>query len=231
MQIKTTLIASHGLQAFQQFTGINTVMYYSPTIVQMAGFHSNELALLLSLIVAGMNAAGTVLGIYLIDHAGRRKLTLSSLIGVIAALIILSVAFLLNHSSDSTSGSYGWLAILGLALYIGFFSPGMGTVPWTVNSEIYPEKYRGTCSGMSATVNWVSNLIMSESFLSVAAAVGTGPTFLILAGIAVLAFFFVALYVPETKGLTFDEVEQIWRERAWGKNSNTHTLLEHGNQS
>ena len=67
------------VQAFQQFTGINTVMYYSPTIVQMAGFNSNELALLLSLVVAGMNAVGTILGIYLIDHAGRKMLALSSL--------------------------------------------------------------------------------------------------------------------------------------------------------
>ncbi|KAF7837135.1 inositol transporter 1 isoform X2 [Senna tora] len=229
-EIRLAFLAGAGLQAFQQFTGINTVMYYSPTIVQMAGFHSNELALLLSLIVAGMNAAGSVLGIYLIDHAGRKKLALSSLAGVIVALIILSVAFI-NQSSHSTNGLFGWLAILGLALYIAFFSPGMGTVPWTVNSEIYPEEFRGICGGMSATVNWVSNLIVAQTFLSIAAAVGTGPTFLIIAGIAVLAFLFVSVYVPETKGLTFDEVEQIWRERAWGKNSNTHSLIEHGNQS
>ncbi|KAK4266506.1 hypothetical protein QN277_027413 [Acacia crassicarpa] len=223
-QIRLAFLAGAGLQAFQQLTGINTVMYYSPTIVQMAGFHSNELALLLSLIVAAMNAAGTVLGIYLIDHAGRRKLALYSLTGVITALILLSVSFL-KQSSDSTNGLYGWLAILGLALYIAFFSPGMGPVPWTVNSEIYPEEYRGICGGMAATVNWVSNLIVSQSFLSIAAALGTGSTFLIIAGIAVLAFLFVAVYVPETKGLTFDEVEQIWRERAYGKDPSTQGLL------
>ncbi|KAE8718352.1 putative inositol transporter 3 [Hibiscus syriacus] len=77
-EIRLAFLAGAGLQAFQQFTGINTVMYYSPTIVQMAGFSSNQLALLLSLIVAGMNAAGTVVGIYLIDHFGRKKLALSS---------------------------------------------------------------------------------------------------------------------------------------------------------
>nr|AFK47769.1 unknown [Medicago truncatula] len=116
------------VQAFQQFTGINTVMYYSPTIVQMAGFHSNELALQLSLIVAGLNAAGTVLGIYLIDHAGRKKLALYSLGGVIASLIILSVSFFNQSSSTTTNQNdlYGWLAVVGLALYIAFFSPGMG---------------------------------------------------------------------------------------------------------
>ncbi|WVY93012.1 hypothetical protein V8G54_032100 [Vigna mungo] len=228
-EIRLALLAGAGLQAFQQFTGINTVMYYSPTIVQMAGFHSNELALLLSLIVAAMNAAGTVLGIYLIDHAGRRKLALFSLGGVIASLIILALSFL-NQSSGS--GMYGWLAVIGLALYIGFFSPGMGTVPWTVNSEVYPEEYRGTCGGMSATVNWVSNLIVAQSFLSVAAAVGTGPTFLIIAIIAVLAFVFVLVYVPETKGLTFDEVELLWKQRAWGNNPEyAQNLLQNANHS
>ncbi|GFY81412.1 inositol transporter 1 [Actinidia rufa] len=229
-EIRLAFLAGAGLQAFQQFTGINTVMYYSPTIVQMAGFSSNQLALLLSLIVAAMNAAGTVVGIYLIDHFGRRKLALSSLSGVIVALIVLSVAFFLQPSGSST-GLYGWMAVLGLALYIAFFAPGMGPVPWTVNSEIYPESYRGICGGMSATVNWVSNLIVAQSFLSIAEALGTGATFLILAGVAVLAFVFVAVFVPETKGLTFEEVERIWKVKAWGSGYASEGLLEEGRES
>uniref|UniRef100_A0A6N2MP46 Major facilitator superfamily (MFS) profile domain-containing protein n=1 Tax=Salix viminalis TaxID=40686 RepID=A0A6N2MP46_SALVM len=229
-EMRLAFLAGAGLQAFQQFTGINTVMYYSPTIVQMAGFSSNQLALLLSLIIAALNAAGTVLGIYFIDHFGRKKLALSSLTGVIASLVILAGAFF-GRSSGSSDELFGWIAILGLALYIVFFSPGMGPVPWTVNSEIYPEQYRGICGGMSATVNWVSNLIVAQTFLSVAEAVGTGWTFVILAGIAVLAVVFVTMFVPETMGLTFVEVEQIWKERAWGSSYNTESLLERGNDS
>ncbi|KAG6667450.1 inositol transporter 1 [Carya illinoinensis] len=230
-EIRLAFLAGAGLQAFQQFTGINTVMYYSPTIVQMAGFESNQLAILLSLIVAGMNAAGTILGIYLIDHVGRKKLALTSLSGVFVSLLILSGAFF-AESSNSTNALYGWIAVLGLALYIGFFSPGMGPVPWTVNSEIYPEAYRGMCGGMAATVNWISNLIVAQSFLSLAEAAGTGATFLILAGIAAVAFVFVIAYVPETKGLTFEEVEKIWKERAWGRDGqDAERLLEQGNES
>lgn len=221
-EIRLAFLVGGGLQACQQFTGINTVMYYSPTIVQMAGFHSNQLALQLSLIVAALNAAGTIAGIYLIDHMGRRPLALSSLAGVFVSLVILAVSFFLQSTS--------FLAVVGLALYIIFFSPGMGPVPWTVNSEIYPQAYRGICGGMAATVNWVSNVIVSESFLSIAAAAGTGATFLILAGIALIAIVFVAVYVPETKALTFEEVESIWKERAWGSEAgNTETLLERGN--
>ncbi|XP_031261416.1 inositol transporter 1-like isoform X3 [Pistacia vera] len=227
-EIRLAFLAGAGLQAFQQFTGINTVMYYSPTIVQMAGFESNQLALLLSLAIAALNAVGTIVGIYLIDHFGRKKLALSSLFGVVLSLVLLAWAFF-AESSGSSSGLYGWIAVLALALYIAFYSPGMGPVPWTVNSEVYPEQYRGTCGGMSATVNWVSNLIVAQSFLSVADAVGTGATFLILACIAVLAIVFVIVFVPETQGLTFLEVEQIWKERAWGTISNTESLLEHGN--
>ncbi|KAL9343070.1 hypothetical protein Peur_063501 [Populus x canadensis] len=227
-EIRLAFLVGAGLQAFQQFTGINTVMYYSPTIVQMAGFSSNQLALLLSLVIAAMNAAGTVLGIYLIDHFGRKKLAISSLAGVIASLFILAGAFF-GKSSGSSNELYGWIAVLGLALYIACFSPGMGPVPWTVNSEIYPEQYRGICGGMSATVNWISNLIVAQTFLSIAEAVGTGSTFLMLAGIAVLAVVFVIMYVPETMGLAFVEVEQIWKERAWGSSYNTESLLEQGN--
>ena len=221
---------SESLQAFQQFTGINTVMYYSPTIVQMAGFTSNRSALLLSLIIAAMNAGGTIVGIYLIDRCGRRRLALTSLAGVVLSLVILAMAFILQSSSSlcwsgSCQGALGWFAVGGLALYIAFFSPGMGPVPWAVNSEIYPEAYRGMCGGMSATVNWISNLIVAQTFLSIVGLVGTGPTFLIIAGIAVMAFIFVALYVPETKGLSFEQVELLWKERAWGNRGSHESLL------
>ncbi|KAK4424443.1 Inositol transporter 1 [Sesamum alatum] len=112
------------------------------------------------------------------------------------------------------NGLYGWIAVIGLALYIAFFAPGMGPVLWTANSEICPEAYRGLCGGMSAIVNWISNLIVAQSFLLMAEVVGTGPTFLILAAVAVAMFAFLAILVPEMKGLTFEEVENIWKERA-----------------
>ncbi|XP_073013112.1 inositol transporter 1 [Typha latifolia] len=234
-EMRLAFLAGAGLQAFQQFTGINTVMYYSPTIVQMAGFSSNQLALLLSLIIAAMNAAGTIIGIYLIDRCGRRRLALTSLFGVFVSLLILSGAFFLQSNSgpcgmntlDSACGDgLGWFAVIGLALYIAFFSPGMGPVPWAVNSEIYPEAYRGICGGMSATVNWISNLIVAQTFLSLVALVGTAGTFLIIAAIAVVAFVFVLFFVPETKGLTFEEVERLWKERAWGNQGTRQSLLD-----
>lgn len=87
------LIAGVGLQVFQQFVGINTVMYYSPTIVQLAGFASNQTALLLSLVTAGFNAFGSIVSIYFIDRTGRKKLLIISLFGVVISLGLLSGIF------------------------------------------------------------------------------------------------------------------------------------------
>ncbi|KAG8637449.1 hypothetical protein MANES_15G123867v8 [Manihot esculenta] len=297
--VRRGLIAGVGLQVFQQFVGINTVMYYSPTIVQLAGFASNQTALLLSLITSGLNALGSIVSIYFIDRTGRKKLLIFSLVGVILSLGLLSGIFhettthsplvkaaegrygnytcpdyslatnaawdcmdclkathpdcgfcasasdkLLpgvclisndtvkdlchgDHREWYTRGcpsKYGWVALIGLALYIIFFSPGMGTVPWIVNSEIYPLRFRGVCGGIAATANWVSNLIVAQSFLSLTQAIGTSWTFLIFGVISVVALLFVLVYVPETKGLPIEEVEKMLELRSlrykfWEKRS------------
>lgn len=120
---------------------------------------------------------------------------------------------------------YGWLALIGLSLYIIFFSPGMGTVPWTVNSEIYPLRFRGICGGIAATSNWISNLIVAQSFLSLTEAIGTSYTFLIFGIIAIVALIFVLICVPETKGLPMEDIEKMLEHRSfhfkfWEKKSN-----------
>lgn len=91
--VRRGLIAGVGLQVFQQFVGINTVMYYSPTIFQLAGFASNRTALLLSLVTAGLNAFGSIISIYFIDRIGRKKLLIISLFGVIISLGLLTGVF------------------------------------------------------------------------------------------------------------------------------------------
>ncbi|XP_020092781.1 probable inositol transporter 2 [Ananas comosus] len=283
--VRRGLVAGVGLQVFQQFVGINTVMYYSPTIVQLAGFASNQTALALSLVTSGLNAMGSIVSIYFIDRTGRKKLLIISLCGVVMSLAVLSAVFheTTSHSpsvsrsetahfagntcpgysaaattpwdcmrclkasspdcgfcasgtnklfpgacliSNSTvkdlchgegrlwytrgcPSRYGWLALIGLALYIIFFSPGMGTVPWIVNSEIYPLRYRGVCGGIAATANWISNLIVAQSFLSLTQAIGTSWTFMIFGVLSLVALFFVLIFVPETKGLPIEEVEKM----------------------
>lgn len=98
----------------------------------------------------------------------------------------------------------------------------MGSVPWTVNSEIYPLRFRGICGGIAATANWVSNLIVSQSFLSLTESIGTSWTFFIFGVLAIVGLFFVLVCVPETKGLPIEEIERILEKRSlqlkfWGE--------------
>lgn len=119
---------------------------------------------------------------------------------------------------------FGWMALVGLALYIIFFSPGMGSVPWMVNSEVYPLRFRGVCGGIAATANWVSNLVVAQSFLSLTKAIGTSWTFLLFGCISCVAMVFVLICVPETKGLPIEEIEKMLEHRSlhikfWEKRS------------
>lgn len=105
-------------------------------------------------------------------------------------------------------------------------------MPWIVNSEIYPLRFRGVCGGIAATANWISNLIVAQSFLSLTEAIGTSWTFLIFGIISVVALFFVLICVPETKGLPIEEVEKMlekravryrfWRKRTGDENKNSN---------
>lgn len=109
---------------------------------------------------------------------------------------------------------FGWLALLGLALYIVFFSLGVGPVPWLVNAEIYPLRCRGVCGGIAATANWISNLVVAQSFLSLTQSIGPSWTFLIFGLISVVTILFVLTCVPETKGVPIEEIEQMLEKRA-----------------
>lgn len=127
-----------------------------------------------------------------------------------------------NHGTWYTNGcptKFGILAILLLGAYIIAYSPGMGTVPWIVNSEIYPLRYRGIGGGIAAVSNWVSNLIVSETFLTLTEQLGSAGTFLLFAGFSLVGLVAIYFVVPETKGMPFEEVEKMlqkggrWKKR------------------
>ncbi|CAN1260057.1 Inositol transporter 4 [Linum perenne] len=207
--VRRGLYAGITVQVAQQFVGINTVMYYAPTIVQFAGFASKSVALALSLITAGLNAVGSIISMMFVDRYGRKRLMIVSMIGIIVFLVLLSVVFMEASSHARCPSKFGILAVVLLGLYIISYSPGMGTAPWIVNSEIYPLRYRGICGGIAAVANWVSNLIVSESYLTLTEHLGAGGTFLLFAGVSTVSLCFIFWFVPETKGLQFEEVERL----------------------
>ena len=127
----------------------------------------------------------------------------------------------MSSSSDPTSAWFfdscpkdplSPLAIVGVFLYLMFFAPGMGPVPWAISSEIYPTWARSFGLGMSSFVNWTFSLIMSFSFLSLGDAVGPTISFIIMAGFGVTGFVFLFLMVPETKGKKLEEIESLFKK-------------------
>jgi MFS transporter, SP family, solute carrier family 2 (myo-inositol transporter), member 13 len=111
--------------------------------------------------------------------------------------------------SQGCPSRIGILAVVILGLYIIAYAPGIGTVPWVLNSEIYPLRFRGLGGGIAAVFNWCANLIVSESFLSMIKALGTTGTFFLFAGFSLIGLVAIYLLVPETKGLQFEEVEKL----------------------
>lgn len=111
--------------------------------------------------------------------------------------------------SQGCPSKLGFLAVILLGLYIISYAPGLGTVPWIVNSEIYPLRYRGIGGGMAAVSNWMANLLVSETFLTLTKALGSAGTFLLFAGLSFVGLIFLYLFVPETKGMKFEEVEKM----------------------
>jgi MFS transporter, SP family, galactose:H+ symporter len=201
-RLRRPLIVGVGLAMFQQITGVNTVIYFAPTIFQAAGLSSAATSILATAGVGLVNFLMTILSIGLIDRVGRRPLLVWSLGGMTITLLILSGAF---HAG--ASGHLAWVAVASVAAYIGFFAIGLGPVFWLLIAEIFPLALRGRAMSLAAVANWSFNLLVSATFLDMVATLGSAGAFLIYAILSILALGFVVLLVPETKGRTLEQIE------------------------
>jgi SP family galactose:H+ symporter-like MFS transporter len=195
------------LAIFQQVTGINTVIYYAPTIFEFAGFHSSAAAIFATFVVGFVNVGFTIVAIFLLDRIGRRKLLLIGLAGMSGTLIMLGIVFFL----PSLLNVLGTLAAAILMAYVGFFAIGLGPVFWLLISEIYPLKVRGLAMSIVTEANWGSNLVIALTFLILIQLLGRAGTFWLYGAVGIIALIFTYTYVPETKGRTLEEIEEHWR--------------------
>jgi len=283
------------LQVLQQLCGINTIMYYLPVILSLAGFRGRG-ALLAALLPSGVNSVMTFVGMWAIERVGRRKLLLSSLFCVSIALGLIGTLFSASsrHTPPVYSGasskayntcpasatehildcnscighqqclfcgleSYGGdsLHVVGrclktglesirnctslpdpfgergpqftyefgcpspytgwivgsLVLYLLAFAPGLSPVPWAVNAEIYPIERRGLGSGCSAVANWLSNSLITALFLPLQRVLMAGGVFYLCGAVSLLGMAWTSLVLPETKGLSFEEIQSRFSKK------------------
>jgi sugar porter (SP) family MFS transporter len=199
--LRPLLVVGVGLAVLQQVTGINTVIYYAPTILQQTGLSSSN-SILATVGVGAINLVMTVVSLLLIDRAGRRPLLLVSLTGMVVSLIGLGVAFGLSGLGAGLS----WIALICLIAYVGSFAIGMGPVFWLLISEIYPLRVRGEAMSVATAANWLSNFAVGLTFLLLLSTLGRAGTFLLYAAVGVAAIAFSWRLVPETKGRTLEQI-------------------------
>ena len=216
-QVRPALVVGLGLAIFQQITGINTVIYYAPRILQSAGFNSASGAILATVGVGVVNVGMTIVAMFLVDRAGRRPLLLVGIAGMIITLGALGLSFRISNPS----GQLAWISVICLMGYVASFAISLGPIFWLLIAEIYPLKIRGLAEGTAATFNWASNLIVSLTFLTLVEKLGASSTFLLYAIASVASWFFAYCFVPETKGRSLEQIEAFWRERHHGHRTAT----------
>eukprot|EP00803_Ostreobium_quekettii_P009160 evm.model.scf_959.3 EVM.evm.TU.scf_959.3 scf_959:19951-27131(-) len=202
------LLIGTSLMFFQQITGQPSVLYYASTIFQQAGFSGASAAAGVSVVLGVFKLVMTSIAALFVDVWGRRPLLLWGVSGLVMALLGLGgIAFV--PPGDMMT----WLAwgnVGALLVYVGAYQLSFGPISWLLAGELFPLEVRGQAVAVATFVNFGTNWIVSLWFPSLQRAVGMGSTYLIFAAIGVMAVFSIFATVPETKGKSLEEIEQLW---------------------
>ncbi|ODV60608.1 sugar porter family MFS transporter [Ascoidea rubescens DSM 1968] len=209
------LILACGLQGIQQFTGWNSLMYFSGTIFETVGFKNSTAV---SIIISGTNFLFTLIAFFVIDRVGRRKILLIGLPMMMLSLTLCAIAFhfmnitfedhdaLLNEDTEIT----GWaiVIIISMIWFAASYAIGIGNVPWQ-QSELFSQSVRGVGTAFSTTVNWAGSLTISSTFLTMLDRITPTGTFAFFAGVSLFSLVFVYFLYPELSGLQLGECQDI----------------------
>jgi MFS transporter, SP family, major inositol transporter len=199
--IRRVVLIGCGLAIVQQATGINTVNYYAPTILEQSGLGVSA-SLIATIAVGVTSVVTTIIGIILLGFVGRRTMLLTGFAGVAGSQLALSLTFLLP---ESTMRSY---IILGcMVVFVAFVQMFIGTCVWLLLSEIFPLSIRGFAMGIAVFVLWCTNATISFLFPVLNSALGSTGTFALFVAVNIGSWLFVRKFVPETKGTTLEELE------------------------
>jgi len=202
--LRPALFIGIGIMFIQQATGINTVIYYAPTIFEMAGFTSATTAITATVGVGIVNVLMTVVSIRLVDKLGRKPLLSAGMIGMVVSLAALALGF---QFQTAMGDELKWITVGVLFIYIGSFAVSLGPIAWLLIAEIYPLNVRGLAMSLATLANWIFNFAISFTFLSLVETIGKAGTFWLYAAIGTLGWIFCKMYVPETKGVPLETIE------------------------
>jgi SP family xylose:H+ symportor-like MFS transporter len=196
------------LSVFQQFVGINVVLYYAPEIFKTLG-NGTDSALLQTILIGIINMSFTVIAIVSVDRFGRRKLQIIGALGMAVSMFGLGMIFYLQKM--------GFSALICMLVYVASFAMSWGPVTWVLLSEIFPNSIKGAMS-IAVAAQWLANLFISTTFPMMndssflTGYFHHGFAYWIYAAMGILAAVFMFRLVPETKGKTLEEIQRFWKK-------------------
>ena len=203
--LRLALIVGVGLSVFGQFTGVNIIVYYGPTILENAGFQLDS-ALQFQVAIGIINLLFTIIALWKIDSWGRRPLLIWGMAAVFISLLIITIQF----STGQTSGI--WIVVM-LCIYMASLAISINAVIWVLIGEIFPTRIRGRAMSISTFANWGINFLTAFIFPWYVATIGMSAGFFTFAAMSLLATIFFYRYVPETRGKTLEEIENSWNSK------------------
>ena len=192
------------LQVMQQFTGMNVIMYYAPKIFDLAGFASTSQQMWGTVIVGLVNVLATFIAIGLVDRWGRKPTLILGFI--VMALGMGTLGTMMNIGISSVFAQY--FAVIMLLIFIVGFAMSAGPLIWVLCSEIQPLKGRDFGITCSTATNWIANMIVGATFLTMLNSLGSAHTFWVYAGLNIIFIFITLALIPETKNISLEHIER-----------------------
>nr|GMC62626.1 probable polyol transporter 6 [Ipomoea batatas] len=219
--VRWMLMAAIGIHFFEHATGIEAVILYSHHIVEGAGIKDKRKKILFSVGVGLTKFIFIVVSTFLVDRVGRRKLLLTSVTGMIFSLLGLGTCLTIVHQHYGERVVWALvLSIITTYTYVMFFNIGLAPVTWVYSTEIFPMRLRAQGASIGVAVNRLMNATVSMTFLTICNAITIGGAIFMFAGISVLAWVFVFLCLPETKGKSLEEMEKLFTPKSSSTNTN-----------
>ncbi|CAN1255640.1 Polyol transporter 5 [Linum perenne] len=208
--VRHILVCAIGIHFFQQASGIDAVVLYSPRIFEKAGITSSDKKLIATIAVGFTKTVFILVATFLLDRIGRRPLLLGSVGGMVISLITLGWSLeVIDHSTGKVNWAVG-LCISMVLSSVAFFSIGMGPITWVYSSEIIPLRLRAQGVGIGVAVNRVTSGVISTTFISMYKAMTISGTFFLFGAMASAAFVFFLTCYPETQGRTLEDMEVLF---------------------
>ncbi|KAJ3040798.1 hypothetical protein HDV00_010413 [Rhizophlyctis rosea] len=199
------------LQFFQQWTGINVILYYQNDLITKMGFDPKDAQTAFNLAINAINMIATIPGMYLIERVGRRKLLLWGAIGMGISQYVVTLALRLAETHGVPKLS--WLAIVAVFVFEINFASTWGPVVWVYQSEIYPLRLRSKATGLATISNWANGAIIAKVAPLINASAGNF-TYLLWGSMALISFVYTFFFIPETMGKSLEEMDRVFDGKA-----------------